>query len=480
MKKLLILLSLLVIGVQNLLAGTVSFDQLATSADLTSAKYNSDLNTIYQKVNSNIQTDNIANDTVAEVDMADDANPRIRTAEGASCSDFVYTGLLPSTTVGTLTGSIPAGTAYPDGYRVVKSSATPKTFTASRWTWVDLDINGDYQYSEVAIGGATPAVAANSVRLFRVSTDGTQIGAVLDLRNTSCSSGPFSIIKDSSGEASLGDILSQGNGGFQNGLNLVTKDGTSVTVQKGSAYINGEYRSLTSALDVSIASSGSSASGISGIDTGSVSANTNYYLYAVADLDATTAPTILFSSSSSAPSGATNYRRLGEVSTDGAATFASADTFSISYQGKIRQIKRVQSLAVATGTNLIPVDDSLPLITEGDEYLRLPFTATSTNNILKIDVDLSAAHTSNVQLVGALFKGSTAVGARSLDLDDGKMSPLGFTRYIRPPSTDQIIYSVRAGGASGSAGTFTLNGEAGARVFGGAAVSSLTITEIEQ
>ncbi len=309
-------------------SGTVSFDQLAVSGDLTVSKYNADLNTLYQKVNSNVQTDNIADDTLLEADMADEINPRIRTYEGASC-EFVYDGLLPTETSGTLVGSVPAGTAYPRGYRVVKSSSTPKTWTASKWTFVDIDINGDLTYSEVAIDGATPSVASNSIRLARVSSDATEVNNVVDLRTTNCTSGPFEDIADTSTGATLEDMFQYGSpvrygyaDGYISGLQVSWDNATTFIVKSGVAHINGEYRFTSTDITVP-QTADDSTNGVSGID-GSIAASTRYYVYAVADEDSTNTLSITYSSSTT-PSGITNYREIGKIKTNSLSSFISGD-----------------------------------------------------------------------------------------------------------------------------------------------------------
>lgn len=311
--------------------GNVSFDQLAVSDDLTVSKFNSDLSRIYQDHNNNVQSSNIADDTITESDMADNANPRIRTNQGASCADLVVTGLLPTTTVATLVGSIPAGTVYPDGYYVNKASATPKTFTASKWTFVDIDLNGDFTYSEVAIDGSTPSVGSNSARLARVSTDGTQVSSVTDLRTTSCASGPFSAISHTTSEATLDDLLKVGspdkrgnNNGWIQGLHVSWDTATTVKVTAGSAYINGKYRSVSTDTTVTT-STDNPAQGISGIDTGTVSASTRYCFYAVADQDSVKTMSYTYSSNCTTPAGVTNYRKIGETVTDAGSGFTSRD-----------------------------------------------------------------------------------------------------------------------------------------------------------
>jgi len=108
------------------------------------------------------------------------ANPENRWNEGFN--DFVFTGLTISTSA-TLSSTTASGIAYVNGTRVVKDS-TAKTYTASRWTWVDLSSNGTFTYSETAIDGSEPAVATNSIRLARVSSDTTDIPSTTDERVT--------------------------------------------------------------------------------------------------------------------------------------------------------------------------------------------------------------------------------------------------------------------------------------------------------
>ena len=100
---------------------------------------------------------------------------------GDLLNDWVAAGLLPSDPGAVLAMTTPAGVAYILGKRVSKI-ATGKTYTASKDTYVDLSSLGAYTYSEVTNGGAAPAVAANSMRLFKVVTNGTEITGVTDLR----------------------------------------------------------------------------------------------------------------------------------------------------------------------------------------------------------------------------------------------------------------------------------------------------------
>jgi hypothetical protein len=423
----------------------------------------------------------IKSDTVGEENMADDANSRIRTAEGASCTDLTYTGLLSSTTSGTLVGSVPAGTGYPSGYRVVKSGATAHTFTASKWTWVDMDIAGSFTFVEQAIGSATPSVTANSMRISRVSTDATQISAVQDLRITNCSTGPFENFADASGEATLGDVLVKGEGGWANGLNLVSYDATSVTVRPGAAYISGDYKALLGSKTVSITTAGNSLTGIDGLDSGAVGATTTYYLYATADIDATKPPIMIFSSNATTPTGPIKFRRIGEATTDAGSGFTatSADVTSVSYLGKIRQIKMRETGLLSTGTTQIPHDNTKPQKTEGDQVMQLGFTPVSQDNSLVVDVGVQFNPSAANEVTAALFldNDDNAIAVGNVNEGTNESGYISIHHKMNVPSVAAHTFKVRLGGQGA---TIAFNGgDSQAAKYNGTFASYLKITEYE-
>lgn len=99
--------------------------------------------------------------------------------------DHVVSGLLGVDPGASLTMTIPGGTAYVIGIRVVKAGADAdltRTYTASKDTYVDISNTGAITYSEVANGAGAPAVAGSSIRLEKVVTNGTEITSVVDLR----------------------------------------------------------------------------------------------------------------------------------------------------------------------------------------------------------------------------------------------------------------------------------------------------------
>lgn len=276
-------------------------------------------------------------DTIDESNMGDDANPRIRDFElgglGTECEP-VYIGMLTVTTSGTLTGSVPTGTAYPRGFRIRKDSSTARIFTADRWTYVDIDTTGTFQYSETAIDASTPSIALNSIRISRVSTDSTQITNVLDLRVRSCAQGPFSALKDASGEGALSNLLengrpirSRGQQGWLQGAQVSFDTHTTFLVRGGSAFINGKYRAVNPDITISTTDTDNPAKSTSGIDTGAIAASTRYFVYLAADEDSVVSYSVTYSTTDlpTGPSGVTNFRKVGEILTDATSLFTSRD-----------------------------------------------------------------------------------------------------------------------------------------------------------
>jgi hypothetical protein len=75
----------------------------------------------------------------------------------------------------TRAASMTAGVVYIGGKRISVSSVTARSFTASKDTYIDVDNTGTLVYTEVTNNAASPALAANSIRLGIIVTDGTDI-----------------------------------------------------------------------------------------------------------------------------------------------------------------------------------------------------------------------------------------------------------------------------------------------------------------
>lgn len=143
------------------------------------------------------------------------------------------------------------------------------------------------------------------------------------------------------------------------------------------------------------------------------------------------------------------------------------------------QTVSTMSSAVATGTTLIPLDDSIPQITEGNEYMTLAITPKSATNVLVISVKTSLANSAAAcNLIGALFQDATAdalAATTVVSTGASNSSEIIFTHSMVAGNTTARTYRVRLGAQV--AGTTTFNGRAGGRLFGAIPKSSIVITE---
>ncbi len=163
---------------------------------------------------------------------------------------------------------------------------------------------------------------------------------------------------------------------------------------------------------------------------------------------------------------------------------ATTQTFSPdSKAGRIVQIINTQVSAVATGTTALPEDNTIPQNTEGDEYMTLAITPTTTGNMLLIEVVsyLSSNNTLDAYINIALFQDTTA-GALSAgwgSRDPTLTSPaiVVLRHYMVAGTTSSTTFKVRAG--TSNSGTTTFNGRGATASFGGVLSSSITITEIQ-
>ena len=147
--------------------------------------------------------------------------------------------------------------------------------------------------------------------------------------------------------------------------------------------------------------------------------------------------------------------------------------------GTTIQTVNVQTGALATGTTRMPLDDTIPQKTEGDEYMTLAITPTNASNKLKIEVVFIGTDTAVQTFVAAIFQDSTAgalaVGA-CVNSNQHGIECLNVNHYMTAGTTSATTFKVRAGG--NNSGTTTFNGQQGARRYGGSFASSITITEI--
>lgn len=149
--------------------------------------------------------------------------------------------------------------------------------------------------------------------------------------------------------------------------------------------------------------------------------------------------------------------------------------------GKVVQVVCTPLGTSTTGTTPLPADDTIPQITEGDQYMTRAITPTSTSNKLLITVVCHVSFSVASALVtAALFQDATAgaLACGSLRQASNDLpQAIVFSHYMDAGTTSETTFRVRAGGAA--AGTTTFNGTGGGRYYGGVLASSIAITEVK-
>lgn len=138
--------------------------------------------------------------------------------------------------------------------------------------------------------------------------------------------------------------------------------------------------------------------------------------------------------------------------------------------------------AVATGTTLIPNDDSIPQITEGNEYMTIAYTPKSSTNILVIEGVLVLSHSTTTSVQGvALFQDAIAnalcVVAETFTSNAAAPHTVKIGHRMVAGTTSAVTFRVRSG--SHTAGTTTFNGISGGRLYGAIPKSIIKVTEFK-
>jgi hypothetical protein len=182
----------------------------------------------------------------------------------------------------------------------------------------------------------------------------------------------------------------------------------------------------------------------------------------------------------------TTFTEAARFNADGslqvtAGVTATTGTFSgtVSAPGAQIQMVSVETGAVATGTTLLPYDDTIPQITEGDQYMTLAITPKSATSKLIIEVTCVLYSVLANSIGVALFQDATAnalAAAHATAAINGAVVCVSFKHVMTSGTTSATTFRVRAGGAVAT--TVTFNGANGVRIYGGTAASSIVIREV--
>ncbi len=158
-------------------------------------------------------------------------------------------------------------------------------------------------------------------------------------------------------------------------------------------------------------------------------------------------------------------------------TNIATNTAAIAAGAKLIQTVTSSTGAVATGNTQIPRDDTIPQNTEGNQYLSLSITPTSATSRLSITAVLNGDLGGSQHITAALFQDSTASALMcgSQGTTSGSIKQLRIEHDMVAGTTSATTFNIRVG--ADGAGTYTLNGLASARNFGGVLLSSIKIVE---
>ena len=150
--------------------------------------------------------------------------------------------------------------------------------------------------------------------------------------------------------------------------------------------------------------------------------------------------------------------------------------------GSVVQVVQSSYPTLSTFTVGIPVDDTIPQISEGTELLTASITPKSSTSLLDIHAVIPATQGSANSNIGiALFRDSTLSALSANSWANSGTGARGTVMSLRVQvvsgSTASTTFRIRIG-PEVSGGTITVNGVSGARIFGGVQAATLTITEI--
>jgi len=465
MKRLIVILGLLF--TTNVYAGQISIQPFISGNDVTIAHLEAQRSTIQNAINGNIEggSQNIRAGSITSSDLATAINPV--TFRNEAFNDWTYSGMLPPTS-GTLSTTITAGVSYVNGVRV-ETAATAHTFTASKDTYLYINAGGYFDYIEVANGASAPATPSNELLLAVVITNGTAITSVTDSRTLS-----IQITANSSNFAI--DYRNQA---------VVSMD-TTTTMHAEPGQLAIGTSAYTNLSDTSSKSTATLGNWIEG-SVPSL-ANLKFYVYAYNnsgtnfDIKYASADPVYSDSSLNTNgslqyyvTGGTTYRVLAWVSADSSGLIQSSG-YSNFPSASTKNMVSLNYTTHTTCTTAIPDDDTIPLQTEGDQIMAVPFRASNANSKIRVDAVVVGSG-NNTRMGVALFRDATATAlaaSSSVTATDGTQSvPLTYT--FTAGSTALMNLRIRAGSSTPNA---YINGISSGRKYGGAMVSNLTVTEI--
>jgi hypothetical protein len=186
------------------------------------------------------------------------------------------------------------------------------------------------------------------------------------------------------------------------------------------------------------------------------------------------------------------YVTLGYMTWETGSTLATAGTWNavpsrsqvyqagtVPLPGQVVQTQRTATGASTTGSTVIPFDDTIPQITEGNEYMTQAITPISSANALAVSAHIIVSTSVAGQLSAALFQDATAnalAAATTSIAASTSGTTFRLSLFIQAGTVSATTFRTRAG--QNNSNTTTFNGSGGTRLFGGITNSFMEASEI--
>ena len=148
------------------------------------------------------------------------------------------------------------------------------------------------------------------------------------------------------------------------------------------------------------------------------------------------------------------------------------------YDKVVQVVEATPIVTVVTCNTVIPIDDTIPQNTEGNEVITVTVTPTSATNRLRIEFSANGSASVDNQTTVALFQDTTAgalAASGAYMTTAGHM--LSLSHEMAAGTTAATTFKIRVG--PGSSTTYINAGSGGTRRYGGVSAARLRVTEIK-
>ncbi len=170
----------------------------------------------------------------------------------------------------------------------------------------------------------------------------------------------------------------------------------------------------------------------------------------------------------------------GALGTPSSGSLANCTGYPAAAGSVVQVVEATPYTTYTSITTVIPIDDTIPQKTEGDEIITVAITPTSATNRLLIEACCEMVNAgANLDCAMALFQDATAnalAGAIKQLGGSGVYSQIVLSYEMAAGTTSETTFKIRIGPGSG---TIYVNGNASNRIFGGVSAVRLRVTEIK-